>query len=384
MLNQLQKKGEVFILSAVNAQGSTIVLAGPERKMLALRLKDTPHFCPQCGQPVIVKAGEINTPHFAHLSISSCNSFSEPESPRHLSGKLDLFNWISNTADAKLEARLPDGAQRPDILSGQIAIEFQCSAISADLFQKRTTRYLARGMTPFWIYGGIPVERKGRFIKLTPFQRLFLRYHHQLGIYLICYCPNVKLVTIYGRIVPLTPTLCAAEQMSVLLRDLPFPPSIVLPDVFTFQLQSFFDEKRKWIERSLYYRNARSHPFFKAVYESGQNPHLLPEQIGLPVRSGAAIRNHPVEWQFYIQLEKGTGTEEEIIRRRIKLGHLKPQKLPLAEGITVEGAVKEYKELLADIGEKHYHAASSMGTKLRQEEAFRIKHEKRIKDKLIF
>jgi competence protein CoiA len=375
------------MLAAVDANGNPVVLAGPDAKQIALSVKKTSHFCPQCGRPVVIKAGDVNIPHFAHESYSSCDSFSEHESPRHLSAKLDLFNWITRTHDAMMEARLPDGSQRPDILSGTIAVEYQCSTISASLFRVRTEKYRARGLKPFWIYGGPSIERKGRYVKLTPFQRLFLRYHAQLGFYLITYCPDLKLFTIYERIVPVTMSLCLAERLDVKVEDMMFPPSAAFSADFSFSLAHFFDEKRKWIDRSLYYSNARTHPFFRTVYESGRNPYFLPEEIGLPVRSGMTIRNHAAEWQFYIAHDRKSGSAIEaakIIRRRIQMGHLKEMIMPLAPMMTPEQAAEDYVVLLNGIEIERRMDSQSMAGKIRREEEFCLAHEKRIVNRLIF
>lgn len=374
------------MLSAVNAQGTQVVLAGPEAKSLAHHLKKTPHYCPQCSSPVMIKAGDMNIPHFAHLAHSSCHSFSEPESPRHLAGKADLFQWIAKTAEAQMEARLPDGTQRPDILSGRIAVEFQCSTISSAVFQSRTDKYTARGLIPFWIYGGKEVERRGSYIKLTPFQRLFLRYHSQLGFYFLSYCPDQNGFTIYEKIVPVTVSLCAAQQRFVPLKDMSFPPSAAVQERNRFELDAFFDHRRKWIEQMLRFGQGRRHPFFQAVYVGGRNPYLLPEWIGLPVRSGIAIRNHPIEWQFYIMLDWEKRSAEESIRCRIEQGHLKEQPLPLAEAKTAEEAAREFVALCKNInmGKAFSPDSSSMGVKLQRESAFSEKFQETVSSRLIF
>jgi competence CoiA-like predicted nuclease len=184
-----------------------------------------------------------------------------------------------------MEARLPDGSQRPDILAGKIAVEFQCSTISAALFKERTDKYKARGIIPFWIYGGKPIEKKGRYMKLTPFQRLFLRYRPPLGFYFISYCPDLKGFTIYSRIIPVTPSLCAAERRFVKIDNMAFPPAAAVRGERVFSLSDFFDEKRKWLDRALHFQNTRRHPFFTEVYAAGHNPYLMPEQDGDPQSS---------------------------------------------------------------------------------------------------
>lgn len=384
--NGTDMKGAGCMLAAIDINGNPIVLAGPHVKQMALSLKKTPHFCPQCGRPVVIKAGDVNIPHFAHEIYSSCDSFSEHESPRHLTAKIDLFNWITRTHDAVMEARLPGGSQRPDILSGTIAVEYQCSTISASLFQERTKKYRMHGLTPFWIYGGPSLERKGQYVKLTPFQRLFLRYHAQLGFYFIAYCPDLKLFTIYGRIVPVTISLCLAVRLDVKIEDMTFPPTAVFLTEFIFPLAPFFDETRKWIDRSLYYGNARNHPFFRTVYESGRNPYLLPEEIGLPVRSSMAIRNHAVEWQFYIVHDRTSGSAQEaanIIRRRIQMGHVREMTMPLAPMMTPEQAAEDYVALLSEIDIARAKDNQARNGK-KQREEFYAAYEKRIIDRLIF
>lgn len=373
------------MLSAVDAQGEAVVLAGPEAKALATRLKEIPHFCPQCESPVIVKAGEINIPHFAHVSSTSCDSFSEPESPRHLAGKSDLFQWITQSAEAQMEARLPDQSQRPDILTGRIAVEFQCSSIPASLFKERTDKYTAKNLTPFWIYGGKAVERKGTYIKLSPFQRLFLRYNAQLGFYFISYCPDQRMFTIFEHIMPLTPSLCTASCRFLEVEDMTFPPSIPYKAATPFPLQAFFNEKRRWIDQSLYFQQGRNHPFFKAVYASGRNPYLLPECVGLPVPSGMSIRSHPIEWQFYLLAEQHKRPVEDIIRARIKAGHLKEQPLPLAPDVTPEAAAAEYMALINELGISNAAADSStMFHKLQKEEQFMHAFGEKLISRLMF
>ncbi|MEM1504252.1 competence protein CoiA family protein [Domibacillus sp. 8LH] len=385
LVESYKMKGEdICMLSAVNRQGKPVVLAGTEAKSLALRLKNTPHYCPQCGSPVMIKAGNVNIPHFAHISHTLCQSFSEHESPRHLAGKADLFQWITQTAEAELEACLPGGDQRPDILTGNIAVEFQCSSISAALFKERTEKYTARGMIPFWIYGGKPVERKGSYVKLTPFQRLFLRFHPQLGFYFLSYDPERKGFTVYKNITPLTVTLCTAHQRFIPIQDMTFPPSASGSERDVSDLNTFFDYRRKWIDQTCQFDRGHRHPFLQAVYASGRNPYLLPEHIGLPVRSSIAIRNHPIEWQFYLLLELEKRPAEEIIRRRIELGHVKEQPLPLAGGKTPEMAAVEYAALLDVIGNPLSLDSPSLGVKLEKEKAFTGAFGKAVLDKLIF
>lgn len=44
-------------------------------------------YCPGCRGKVIYKKGSMTLPHFAHVSLEACESFSEGESAEHLAGK---------------------------------------------------------------------------------------------------------------------------------------------------------------------------------------------------------------------------------------------------------------------------------------------------------
>ncbi len=53
-------------------------------------------FCPQCQQPVQLKIGTVNIPHFSHIAHQSCERlFAEGESMLHLQGKIQLFEWLN-------------------------------------------------------------------------------------------------------------------------------------------------------------------------------------------------------------------------------------------------------------------------------------------------
>ena len=63
-----------------------------------------PYYCPCCDSEVVVKAGFIKIPHFAHKSHASCHASSEPESPYHLLAKRKLLlGFVSHGYEAELE-----------------------------------------------------------------------------------------------------------------------------------------------------------------------------------------------------------------------------------------------------------------------------------------
>ena len=107
-------------------------------------------YCPSCAGEVIFKQGKWLLPHFAHRTLDDCQSFSEGETLEHLKGKSLLHQW---TKTSQLEAYLPALKQRPDLLWGKLAIEFQCSTLPFERFLERTKNYLQHDYLPWWLLG---------------------------------------------------------------------------------------------------------------------------------------------------------------------------------------------------------------------------------------
>jgi hypothetical protein len=64
--------------------------------------------CPECKQPVLVKAGDVKQWHFAHRDTGSCPLRNESESV--LRGRIILYRWLSRKYPGKvsLEKAIPD------------------------------------------------------------------------------------------------------------------------------------------------------------------------------------------------------------------------------------------------------------------------------------
>ncbi|UZN00931.1 competence protein CoiA family protein [Lysinibacillus sp. MHQ-1] len=85
-------------------------------------------------------------PHFAHHTQNQCSKFfAEGESKLHLQGKIQLFEWLQKLRlKVELEPYLTELSQRPDLLvafdNNNFALEFQCSPITHDKWQKTDNR----------------------------------------------------------------------------------------------------------------------------------------------------------------------------------------------------------------------------------------------------
>ena len=89
-----EKEGETM-LTAKGIDGRLFTLPEKVSTDLLPTIKAAqPFYCPCCDSEVVVKAGFIKIPHFAHKSHASCHASSEPESDYHLLAKRNLFTWF--------------------------------------------------------------------------------------------------------------------------------------------------------------------------------------------------------------------------------------------------------------------------------------------------
>ena len=116
-------------------------------------------YCPACKGKLVLKKGNIMVAHFAHQQQSDCAVFSEGESLAHLKGKQMLLErFQSEGFEVTLECWLPELQQRPDLLvvltdGTKIAVEYQCSPLSAADLLERTQGYKRFGYEVWWICG---------------------------------------------------------------------------------------------------------------------------------------------------------------------------------------------------------------------------------------
>ena len=168
------------LLVALKDNGKYISLLDDwnRQQLLTLRLSES-FFCPVCKSSVQLKIGTKRVFHFAHEEGAECTENNEQETPYHLKGKLLLYGWLKQKyPQTEIEKYIKEISQRPDIyvevLPHKYAIEYQCSRISYEIFERRTINYVKMGITPVWILGGNWLKIHARnTIKLTPFQWQF-------------------------------------------------------------------------------------------------------------------------------------------------------------------------------------------------------------------
>jgi competence CoiA-like predicted nuclease len=126
-----------------------------------------------------------------------------------------------------------------------------------------------------------------------------------------------------------------------------------------FPVSQWMKERKRWIEQKVRHGHIVHDRFLKNVYESGNNPFLLPLICGLPVKYMESFHSHPVEWQFYIwsdcfqKLEAGKRFSVKYIvykvEQRLKQRDLLLRHLPLHEERNWEKSISSYLQLLAKL-----------------------------------
>lgn len=156
------------------------------------------HFCPICHNPVILRKGEINAPHFAHLHNQCPDSW-----------QYDMSEWHK-----EMQERFPeenrevvmsfDGkTHRADVFKDGVVIEFQHSPISPDEFFDRNDFYTSLGYKVVWVFDVSDQYEDSRFVHKRDNYSV-LRWNNPLRV--LKYGPipqykknNVKICLFFGE-----------------------------------------------------------------------------------------------------------------------------------------------------------------------------------------
>ena len=297
------------MLVALNNRKQPIIL----RKKMNLdhlrKLHQQHFYCPQCYEPVILKAGPIRIPHFAHKQKSNCDQlFSEGESVHHINGKLQLFEWLqSKHVQVTLESTIASLNQRPDLLAKvhdrQYAIEYQCSSISKDIFNKRTLGYKSQSIDPIWIPKQYSKKRQ------FPYQHIFLNSFYKMFLirssrveYLCCYDSEKREFYYYHSpmYIQKNQYIVAIDTMPLMLQRLPLlQPSPIKKSLFLNMFERFRKKQYAILKTTFYYGQAKLQDLlWRCLYELGLNYENIPIFIGVPIRGSDQVCNSTLEWQI--------------------------------------------------------------------------------------
>lgn len=280
-----------------------LVLANSLSKLPKSQIRKQQWQCPGCRQPVIFKAGAKLIAHFAHRSAANCRSFSEGETKEHLLGKQQLWQkFKTKTNHVSLEAVIPECAQRADVLVStpqnyRLAVEFQCAPLSATHLAQRTAGYQQQGIKVLWLLGKRHTIKKF----LTQQQAMFMRYHSNLGFYLLYYDVTRRMFELIYEIqtCDFAPVRYCRFQTSSLVKLHRFwqtPHRKVYPPLTAMQrkrqLQQFY--------QTISQPSVAVHQLAQAVYLLNETLPNVGEQY-LSSHYGAPLFNR---WQFYWRVQQ--------------------------------------------------------------------------------
>ncbi len=294
------------MLVALDQSGKTIILSRSITKTALQQMRHESFFCPQCQQPVRLKAGAVKIPHFAHEANSECShSFAEGESLPHLLGKSQLFEHLSTLYEVKLEPYLPALKQRPDLLiqkKYQYALEFQCSRLDPQLFYQRTEGYKKHHIYPIWLVKTPNIPLMENQVRKASFNLFFQQFIQQQT--LITYdVESMHFIYFYPLL------YLQGNSFLYMTRNLPlkqqiFPfyyPKPISLALFQQLFEAYQQYRKQFLHSRLFYsRKGVSDLFLRAIYEMRLNREQLPYFIGVPIKFAQAIPVFSAEWQLLL------------------------------------------------------------------------------------
>lgn len=354
------------MLTAQTKDGKKFCLAYRYKKETLIDLRNKEQFfCPVCGEKVLLKLGDSKVYHFAHQKGGKCRELYENESACHLQGKLQLFQWLKDQGiSAVLEYYDDRIGQRPDILflynNRKYALEYQCSSIPENLFQKRTENYLLHGYTPFWIFGTNDLGKSLYYSSITNFQYLFLQKSKTNQFFIPIYSPHNKIFLLLTSIYPYSVKNALVKRSSLSIEKVSLS-SLLEPNAsLVLNASQWKLAMEKFLSNCLNYPDVRRRRLLTKIYEHRLNLFLLPPEIGLPVPRGIFIQTPPLFWQLYYYLDILWGKcpgewislrdLEQSFLYRVKTREIQIRRLPLTKEIKPFMAVIDYTRLLAKLG----------------------------------
>ncbi|WP_052948787.1 competence protein CoiA [Mesobacillus campisalis] len=362
-------------------------------------------FCPQCGKKVILRLGNKRIWHFAHQKDSGCESEHERESEYHMSGKLQLYEWLKEqSVAAELERYIPECKQRADIAfewnKKKYAVEFQCSPITVELLAGRTEGYINHGFTPIWIAGGNQIKRtSANCLAMSEFQFLFLRRQGRRWMF-PAYCAETRQFILLQHILPISSSKALASFHPISRSEFPLLRLLEFPSVTDHSFKCWVRELNRQKSNLLHYHGRGQKNFLNELYYNRLNLLMLPPELGLPVPSSPFIQTPPLLWQTFIYLDHFHDTPlgkvistADILKsflHRVRRRQIQIRRLPLAEYGDFRYAIREYLELLVslalleNVNPQYYRLASRLGIphtmegQLQAESAFWNTHGNRI------
>ncbi|MDT0018120.1 competence protein CoiA [Listeria swaminathanii] len=360
----------IIIFTARNSIGETFTIT----KMNVERMKQEERlFCKSCASPVMIKAGQIKIPHFAHEKTMKCAFASEGESEEHLAAKRQMMAWFCYQGlPVELESYFPEINRQADIfVNGKTVIEFQRSSVPISEMIQRTMDYLSLGLEVHWILGQTLKKDKGR-ICLSAFQQAFIQFDQKLGYHFWHYSVEHENCTLYYH-------LTFEKGNRFFASEMPFSMKVSFSEwkkkIARIITRHAYVKRDREFERQkicFYYAKFKKHgQFMQKLYNAGYYLHYLPKEIGVDLEEQFLVMTPAIEWQFdlwdnfFKGLEKGDTFSGECFLESFQSVVTQIQTIWLSpnENLKLGKAYISYlisKGVLAEIPENRYRVKRKM------------------------
>jgi competence protein CoiA len=364
--NNIWRREATRLLVAYRKNGEKFSLADyRDRDELDQYRRREEFLCPVCGELVILKLGHQRIWHFSHRKEANCPESYERESTYHMMGKLQLYQWLKQKGiNAELESYINSCKQRADVAfewkHKRYVLEYQCSSISTEIFNKRTQGYLANGINPIWILGGNQLKRMGtNLFSFNHFQYLFLR-REEGGWHMPVYCPDFRSFIFLQHTMPVSSKKVVASISTFQRSETSLSVLLTPSPVTAIPLLRMLHELQKTKTSFFIQPTVIQKHFLNELYTKRMNLQLLPPELGLPVPSAPFLETPPLIWQTYIYLDilrfmkvgdiisKQNVNNAFLIRKQRQQITLRT--MPLCKNSDIPEAINEYLTLLVSIG----------------------------------
>lgn len=301
------------MLCAQTKDEQVICLPPFTREEISQMRKENVYYCPTCKEELIVKVGNVITPHFSHASMSTCSS-TGGEGEIHERGKWLLYKWLHQQFPiVQLEVYLPAIQQRPDILvsngTKRYAIEFQYSAIPSTDIQKRTEMYLSHDITPLWILDQKHVRqrRKNEFQFHTFIKQCAFQPQNYRAPLIIFFCTEKMQFTVLHQLLFMSLTTAYAQKRLHAMHTVSWK-DIFQQDPIEFQrLFSIWKRHKRTFRLQRKRAVGKQYDWLVWLYERRLAIDYLPSIIHIPVQGQLFMNVQPWDWQsrlwYFLQHE---------------------------------------------------------------------------------
>lgn len=297
------------MLTARTKDGQYITLATMSKQDIYQLRQENTFYCPACNGLVIVKAGDVIIPHFAHHDEHDCPDREGGEGAYHYKGKLLLYEWLlEQQMDVKLEPYLSQLQQRPDLLlkvkNRIIAIEFQCAKVDQRTIFKRNQGYERANIIPIWILGANLFKRtSSNHVQMNHFTSSFIhRFSVKHPTTLFYFCPQSKQLSIVQDLIYTSPNKALGTQTFIPLSKATFFHLFLKRTFSNVELFSLWRNEKKMFRLRKKSNYGSERKWRNWLYNKHLHIDYLPAHIFLPIRSQYRMKAPLWHWQSRLLL----------------------------------------------------------------------------------